>query len=79
MGVSLMRYLHPQISTVEDISPRVNYTTLTIQDTLIEIQAIQIEGHRAYTQSGEPDADHWPGSKEEVQRTGVIKGSIFEK
>jgi hypothetical protein len=62
-----MHHLHPQTSTIKNISPGINYTVLTINDTLIKVEAIQIEGHRRNTKSSEPDAYNGPSSKEEVQ------------
>jgi hypothetical protein len=67
MSIALVHYLHPQSSAIKNISPSVDYLTLTINDTLIKVEAIQIEGHRRNTKSGEPDAHNWPASKEEVQ------------
>jgi hypothetical protein len=68
-NLTLVHYLHAQSSTVKNICPCVEHTTLTINDGLIEIKAIQIECHRGYTKCGEPDANNGPCSKEEVQGT----------
>ena len=78
MGISLMHHFHPKSSTVQNISPSRNYSVLTINQRLIEVETVEIECHRGNTKSGEPDTNDGPGSKEEVQRTGVIERSILE-
>ena len=78
MCVSFVHYLEPKSSTVENISPGVNHTVLTINDRLIKVEAIQIEGHRAHAKGGEPDAHNGPGSQEEVQATAVVERGVLE-
>ena len=67
MSISLVHYLHPKTCSVQDVSPGIHDVTVRRLDGLVEVEAIQVESHCAYTESGEPDADHRPGSKEEVQ------------
>ncbi len=47
MGIALMHYFHTQTSAVQDISPGIHYTALAIENRLVEVEAIQVEGHRA--------------------------------
>ena len=67
MCVALVHYLHPEVGTVKNISPGVQNTTLTVDDGLVKVEAIQIESHRRNTQSSEPDANNRPCCEEEVQ------------
>ena len=78
MSIALVHYLHSQSSTVKDICPSIEHTTLTIQNALVKIQTVEIKSHRAYTKSSEPDANHRPGSQEEVQAAAVVEGGVLE-
>ena len=73
MSISFVHHFHPKASTVQDVSPGVNHMTLTILNGLVEVEAVQVEGHRAYSQGSKPDTNHRPGSKEKVQTTAVVK------
>ena len=64
-----MHHFHSKTLTVKDVSPGIHNVTLAVLDGLVEVEAIQVEGHCAYTKCGEPDADYRPGCKEEVQGT----------
>ena len=46
---------------------------------LIEVKAIQIEGHCRDPQRCKPDADHRPDSQEEVQRSAITEGCVLEE
>ena len=46
---------------------------------LIEVKAIQIEGHGRDPQRCKPDADHRPDSQEEVQRSAITEGCVLEE
>ena len=78
MSVALVHHFHTKTSTVQHISPGVQHTILRIDDGLVEVETVQVERHRGHTQSGEPDANNWPSSKEEVQGTGVVERSVLE-
>ena len=78
MSVALVHDFHTQTSAVEYISPGVQDFALTIHDGLVEVETVQVERHRGNTQSGEPDTNNRPCCQEEVQRTGVVKGSVLE-
>ena len=78
MSIALVHYFHTQTSAVQDVSPGVQHTALGIQDRLVEVETVQVEGHRAHAKGGEPDADHRPGSQEEVQAAAVVEGGVLE-
>ena len=67
MGITLMHYFHAQTSTVENVCPGVQNTTLTIKDGLVEVDTVLDEDIRRNTKCGEPDANNWPCCEEEVQ------------
>ena len=46
---------------------------------MIEVKAIQIEGHCRDPQRCKPDADHRPDSQEEVQRSAITEGCVLEE
>ena len=78
MGVTLVHDFHTQIGAVENVGPGVDDTSLRINDGLVEIEAIKVEGHGGDSHSRQPDSDHRPGSQEEVEGTGVVEGSVLE-
>ena len=78
MSVALVHHFHAEAGTVEDVSPGVQNTTLGIQDGLVEVEAVQVEGHGAHAEGGEPDANHRPGSQEEVKAAAVVEGGVLE-
>ena len=78
MSVTLVHDFHTQSSAVENVCPGVEHTTLTIDDGLVEVETVQVERHCGNTKCGEPDTDNRPCCEEEVQRTGVVKGSVLE-
>mmetsp|Transcript_47819 Transcript_47819/g.107337 ORF Transcript_47819/g.107337 Transcript_47819/m.107337 type:complete len:396 (+) Transcript_47819:127-1314(+) len=78
MSVTLVHYLDTKISTVEDISPRVNVVTRFVKNRLVEVETVKVECHSSNTKRGEPDTNYRPSCKEEVKRTGVVEGSILE-
>jgi hypothetical protein len=78
VSITLVHDFHTKTSTVENISPGVQDMTLIIHDGLVEVETVQVERHRGDTQSGEPDTDNRPCCEEEVQRTGVVEGSVLE-
>ena len=45
MRVALMHHLHAKVGTVEDVSPSVKHSALSIKDGLVEVEAVQVEGH----------------------------------
>jgi len=51
---------------------------LAVEDRLVEVETVQVEGHRAHAQDGEPDANHGPGSQEEVQAAAVVERGVLE-
>ena len=78
MGVALVHNLHSQASSVDHICPGGDNSPLAIQDRLVEVETVQVEGHRAHAKAGEPDAHYGPGCKEEVQAAAVVEGCVLE-
>ena len=78
VSVALVHHFHTQTSAVENVCPGVEHTTLTIKNGLVEVETVQVERHRGDTKCGEPDTNNRPCSKEEVQGTGVVEGSVLE-
>merc|ERR1712100_63002 len=78
VSVALVHHFHAEAGTVEDVSPGVQHTTLGIQDGLVEVEAVQVEGHGAHAEGGEPDANDRPGSQEEVKAAAVVEGGVLE-
>lgn len=73
MSVSLMHYLETKVGTVEHISPSVHHMTLTFNNGLVEVEAVEVEGHGGDAEGGKPDANDRPGSQEEVKTTAIIE------
>ena len=78
VSITLVHDFHTQTSTVEDICPGVDHFTLRLNDGLVEVETIQVECHGAYAQCSKPDTDNRPCCEEEVQRAGVVEGSVLE-
>merc|ERR1712100_1011410 len=78
VSVALVHDFHAEVGAVQNISPGVQNTALSIKDGLVEVEAVQVEGHGADAQGGEPDADNRPGSQEEVKATAVVEGGVLE-
>ena len=55
VGVVLEHHLHTQIGTVDHLSPGGDHHALGIKDRLVGVEAVQVEGHRAYAKTLE-----WP-------------------
>ena len=45
VSVALMHHFHAEAGTVQHISPGVQDAALTIKDGLVEVEAVQVEGH----------------------------------
>ena len=67
MSVTLVHDFHTQVSSVKNVCPGVQDTTLIVEDGLVEVETVEVECHGANTKCGEPDADYWPCCQEEVQ------------
>merc|ERR1711943_81333 len=78
VSVALVHHFHAEAGTVQHISPGVQDAALTIKDGLVEVEAVQVEGHGRHAEGGEPDADNRPGSQEEVKATAVVEGGVLE-
>ena len=73
MSVTLVHYFHTQVSSVKNVCPGVQDTTLTIKDGLVEVEAVQVEGHGRHAKGGEPDANNRPGCQEEVKTSAGVE------
>ena len=73
-----MHNFHTQTCTVQHVCPSVEDTSLVVLDGLVEVETVEVERHRGNTKCGEPDTDNRPCCEEEVQRTGVVEGSVLE-
>ena len=78
MSITLVHDFHAQSSAVQNVCPGVQHTTLRVDDGLVEVETVQVKCHGADAHCSEPDTDNRPCCEEEVQRTGVVKGSILE-
>ena len=78
MGIALVHDFHTKTSSVQDVSPSVDDTAISRLNGLIEVKTIQVKRHSRDTKSSEPDANHRPGCKEEVETTAVIKTSVLK-
>ena len=78
MCIALVHYFHTQTSAVQNICPGVHHTALAVKDRLVEVETIQVEGHRAHAKGGEPDANDGPGSQEEVKAAAVVERGVLE-
>ncbi len=45
MSVALVHHFHAETGTVHQVSPGVQDAALTIQNGLVEVEAVQVEGH----------------------------------
>ena len=45
VSVALVLHFYPEIGTVQHVSPGVQDAALTIKDGLVEVEAVQVEGH----------------------------------
>ena len=71
--VSLVHDFHTQTSTVQNVCPSVEDTTLTVDDGLVEVETVQVECHGANTKCSKPDSYDRPCCEEEVKRTGIVE------
>jgi len=78
VSVTLVHYFHTEVSTVDDVSPCVNYTTLAVYNGLVKVETVEVESHSGNTESCEPDTYNRPSCEEEVEGTRVVEGSVLE-
>ena len=78
MSITLVHDFHAQTSTVQNICPGVQDFALTIHNGLIEVETVEVECHGGDTKCSEPDTYNRPCCEEEVQRAGVVEGSVLE-
>ena len=68
-----MHDFHSEASSVEDVCPGVKDSALSVDDGLVEVESIEVEGHGGHAKGGEPDANDGPGCKEEVKTSAVVE------
>ena len=78
MSVALVHDFHAKTSTVQDIGPSVDDTTLTFNNGLIEVESVEVERHGGDAEGGKPDAHDGPCCQEEVKAAAIIERSILE-
>lgn len=78
VGVTFVHDFHTKISTVDDVGPSVDDTSFRVNDSLVKVESVQVEGHGGDTHSSAPDAEDRPQREEEVECTGVVEGCVLE-
>lgn len=78
VDVTLMHYFNPNVGVVDDVRPAVDHMAITVEDGVVEVEAIEIEGEAANGHTSKPDAYYRPCPQEEVQGTTIIEGGILE-
>jgi hypothetical protein len=78
VGIAFMHDFHTKVGTVDDVSPGVDDTSLRVNDGLVEVESVQVEGHGGDTHGSAPYTKDGPQGKEEVEGTRVVERSILE-
>ena len=78
MSVALVHHFHAEAGTVQHVRPGAHDAALTIKDGLVEVEAVQVEGHGRNAHGRKPDADNRPCTQEEVEATAVVEGGVLE-
>ena len=78
MGVTLVHDFHSESGAVEYVCPGVEHSSLSVDDGLVEVEAIEVESHGRDAEGGKPDSHHWPRSEEEMQTSRIVKRCILE-
>lgn len=47
VSITLVHDFKAQVGAVENICPSTNHTTLRVDDRLVEVESVEVEGHRA--------------------------------
>ena len=78
MSVSFVHDFHTESGAVEDICPGVEHSSLSVDNGLVEVEAVEVESHGRDAEGGKPDSHHWPRSEEEMQTSRIVKRCILE-
>ena len=78
MSVTFVLNFDTEVSTVQDVSPSINYLTISSENGLIKIQTVEVECHSIHTKASEPNTHHREGSKEEMKAATIVKASVLE-
>jgi hypothetical protein len=78
MCITFVHYFHTDTSAVQHIGPSTDYTTLRIENRLVEVETVEVERHGANTHCRKPDTDYRPSTQEEVQGAAIVERSVLE-
>ena len=76
--VTFVHDFHTQTSTVKNVCPSVEDTTLTIKDGLVEVETVQVECHGANTKSSEPDANNSHAARKKCSERELLKDAYWK-
>ena len=68
----------PRPAPDDDVSPRVQQTSLGIQDRLVVVEAVQVEGHRGLAQGVNEKARLSPDCRGVIHTTAAARPHITE-
>ena len=78
MSVALVHDFDTEVGTVDNVGPGVDDTALRVDNRLVKVGSVEVEGHGGDTHGSEPDSNNGPGGKEKVKCTRVVEGSVLE-
>ncbi len=78
MCISFVHDFHSESGTVKHVCPGIEHSSLSVNDGLVEVEAIEVESHGRDAEGGKPDSHHWPRSEEEMKRSRIVKRCILE-
>ena len=78
VSIALVHHFHAQASTVQDVSPGWDDSVLTVNQRLVEVETVQVEGHCGNAESGKPNTHDGPSCEKEVERTRVVEAGVLE-
>ena len=78
MSITLVHDFHTQTSTVQNVCPGVEDTTLTVDDRLVEVESVKVECHGANTKSSEPDADNSHAARKKCRERELLKDAYWK-
>ena len=76
--VSFVHDFHTESCAVKYVCPGVEHSSLSVNNGLVEVEAIEVESHGRDAEGGKPDSHHRPRSEEEMQASRIVKRCILE-
>ncbi len=73
-----MHDFHSEVGTVDDVGPSVDDATFRVDDGLVEVESIEVEGHGGDSHSSQPNSKNRPQGQEEVKGTRVVERGVLE-